>query len=141
MRQDWKKIYPNLKTTSRKKKIFDSFKDDLAAVLEYSREHSLQNNAIYLSRVAHIIWNESFEKHWHFTGSFTDNCQNGSISASLLSLIHRITGSSYDPNSKKKLTEQAYSFIITFAAHSFQQSSSKKKFGNFLPYFCTWDTT
>ena len=75
-------------------------------------------------------------KQWHFTGSFTDNCQNGSISASLFSLIHRITGS-YDPNSKDKLTEHAYSLIITFAAHSFQQSSSKKKIGNFLPYFCT----
>ena len=28
------------------------------AALEYSREHSLQNNAIHLSGVAHIKWNE-----------------------------------------------------------------------------------
>ena len=49
-----------------------------------------------------------FEKHWYFTGSFTDNCQNESISASLLTLIHRITGSSYDPHSKNKLTENTH---------------------------------
>ena len=31
---------------------------DLVAALEYSREHSLQDNAIHLSGVANIIWNE-----------------------------------------------------------------------------------
>ena len=35
---------------------------------------------------AQTIWNEIFEKHWHFTGSFNDNCQNESVSVSLLSL-------------------------------------------------------
>ena len=93
------KLNPNLEAASRKKQVFISFKDDLATALEYSQEHSLQNNATHLSRAAHIIRNEIFEKHWHFTGSFTDTCQNESVLALFLSLIHVITGSSYDPNS------------------------------------------
>ena len=97
-----------METTSRKKEVFICFKDDLVAALEYSREHSLQNNAIHLSGAAHIIWNEIFEKHWDFTGSFTDNCQNESVSAWLLSLIPRIIGSSYDPNSQNKLKIRIY---------------------------------
>ena len=43
--------------------VFISFKDDLAAALEYSREHSLQNNVIHLDRAAHIIRNKIFEKY------------------------------------------------------------------------------
>ena len=39
-----------------------------------------------LSGAAHT-WNEIFDKHWRFTVSFTDDCQNESILASLLTLI------------------------------------------------------
>ena len=42
-------------TTSRKKEVFISFKDDLAAALEYFREYSLQNNAIHLRGAADIM--------------------------------------------------------------------------------------
>ena len=75
--------------------------------LEYSQEDALQNNVINPVGVIHI-WNEIFEKHWQFTGSSTDNIQNESVSASLLSLIHRITGSSYGLNSKNKLDENMH---------------------------------
>ena len=74
-----------MEAASRKKDVFIAFKDNLAADLEYSQEHSLQSNTTHLSRAAHIR-NEIFEKHLHFTGSFTDNCQNESVSTSLLSL-------------------------------------------------------
>ena len=33
------KLYPNVETASRNKKVFNSFKDGLVAALEYFREH------------------------------------------------------------------------------------------------------
>ena len=55
LKENLLKLNKNLEVTSRKKDVFISFKDDLATALEYSREHSLQNNVIHLSRAAHII--------------------------------------------------------------------------------------
>ena len=72
---------PKLATRSFNKEDFNSFKDDFVPALEYSQEHSLQNNAIQLGGAAHIIWNDIFEKHWHYTRSFTDICQNELVSA------------------------------------------------------------
>ena len=57
------KLNSNLTTTSRKKEVFISVKDDLEAALEYPREHSLKKNVIYLNRAAYIIRIEIFEKH------------------------------------------------------------------------------
>ena len=62
MKENLLKLNPNLKTTSRTKKIFDSFKDDFVAALEYSREHSLQNNAIQLGEL-HILDGIKFLKN------------------------------------------------------------------------------
>ena len=102
------KLNPNLETTSHEKEVFFPFKDDdYVVALEYSREDALQNNVINPIGATHI-WNEIFEKHWQLTGSSTDNIQNESVSASLLSLIHRITGSFYVQNSKNKLDENMY---------------------------------
>ena len=52
------KVNQNLETNARQKQVLISFKDNLAAALEYFREHLLQNNAIYHSGAAHI-WNET----------------------------------------------------------------------------------
>ena len=81
--------------------------------MKYSRDYSQQNNAIHLSRAAQIR-KEIFYKHWRFTINFTDDCQDESILASLLSLIHRITGSSYDPNSKNKFTKNTLIHLLSF---------------------------
>ena len=62
LKENLLKLNPNLKTTSRTKKIFDSFKDDFVAALEYSREHSLQNNAIQLGEL-HILDGIKFLKN------------------------------------------------------------------------------
>ena len=56
------KLNLDLEATSSKKKGFISFKDDLAAALEYSQEHLLQNNTIRLSRAAHIHFNTVQQK-------------------------------------------------------------------------------
>ena len=75
LKENLLKLNPNLEAISRKKEVFISFKNGLVAALEYSQEHSLQNNAKQFSRAVHITQNNIFEKHWHFTSSFTDNCQ------------------------------------------------------------------
>ena len=59
--------------------------------------------------------NQFFKKLWHFTGSFTENCQNESASASLLSLIHMITSSSYDPHSENKSTENTHIPLLSLS--------------------------
>ena len=63
---------------------------------------------IHLNRVAYYIRNEFFEKNWYFTSISTDIWQNESVSALLLSMIHMITGSSDDSNSKNKFTENTH---------------------------------
>ena len=40
------------------------------------KKKKIKTKATNLSRAAQIIRNENFEKHWHITGSFTDNRQN-----------------------------------------------------------------
>ena len=75
LKENLLKLNLNLEATSRKKEVFISFKNGLAAALEYSQEHSLQNNTKHFSRSVHIIQNKIFEKDGHFTSSFTDNCQ------------------------------------------------------------------
>ena len=109
------KLNSNLTTTSRKKEVFISVKDDLEAALEYPREHSLKKNVIYLNRAAYIIRIEIFEKHWHFTSISTDIWQNESVSALLLFLIHVITSSSDDLNSRNKLNENTHIPILSLS--------------------------
>ena len=75
LKENLLKLNLNLEATSRKKEVFISFKNGLAAALEYSQEHSLQNNTKHFSRSVHTIQNKIFEKDGHFTSSFTDNCQ------------------------------------------------------------------
>ena len=62
-------VDPYLEATSYKKEVFISFGDDLAVALEYSWEHSLQNNVIHLNRAGHVI-------------HFNTLCQKGNQGAS-----------------------------------------------------------
>ena len=114
------KLYPKLETTSRKKEVFISLKDDLMVALEYSRGHSLQNNAIHLSGGAHVLHGIKFLKNIRIplVVSLIIVRMNQSQQR-FLPLMHRITGS-YDPNSKNKLKIRIFphyhfcsSFILT----------------------------
>ena len=88
--------------------------------LEYSRGHSLQNNAIHLSGGAHVLHGIKFLKNIRIplVVSLIIVRMNQSQQR-FLPLMHRITGS-YDPNSKNKLKIRIFphyhfcsSFILT----------------------------
>ena len=85
------KFNPNLKATSRKKEVFISFKDDLAAALECFQEHSLQNHAIHLSRAAHIIHFNTVRQKENSEASRHTSAKETSLSIYVAFLLHSQT--------------------------------------------------
>ena len=86
----------NIEASSSKREVYLSYKDQLAAALEYSREYGIDNNAKHLSRAARILMNDMKEKKQKFTGYYTATSQTDSIPESLLSFINMLTGSKND---------------------------------------------
>ncbi len=90
------RLNPNLEALSSKNEVYLSYKDNLAAALQYSREHSLESEAADISRAAKIIRNDILAKRSEFKGYFADNCQTAPVPESLLSFLNIVIGS-YDP--------------------------------------------
>ena len=74
-------------------KFFLSFKDYLALALKYSREHSLQNTAIHLSKTAHIIHFNTFLQKGNSVTSRHNFAKETPLSVYVAFLLHSQTGS------------------------------------------------
>ena len=73
LKEDILKLNQNLEANFRKKKIYISYKDDLAAALEYSQDNSGVSDAVHLSKAAKIARSEVVQSKLEFTGHFSCN--------------------------------------------------------------------
>ena len=89
------KLNSNLEANFHKKESYISYKDDLAAALEYSGDNSGVSDAVHLSKAEKIVRSEVVQSKLEFTGYFFRNFQVEFVPGTLLSLMHTITGSSY----------------------------------------------
>ena len=89
------KLNSNLEVNFHKKEIYNSYKDDLAATLEYSGDNSGVSDAAYLRKAEKIVRSEVVQSKLELTGYFFRDFQVESVPGALLSLMHMITDSSY----------------------------------------------
>ena len=61
LNKDILKLTWNLEANFHKKEIYISYKDDLAAALDYSRDNSGVSDAVQLSKAAKIVGSELFK--------------------------------------------------------------------------------
>ena len=92
LKEDILKLNSNLEANFHKKKIYISYKDNLAAALEYSQDNSGVSHAVQLSKAAKNLRSKVVQSKVEFTGHFSRNCQVESVPRTLFSLMHMITG-------------------------------------------------
>ena len=86
------------------------FNKDIEDATKKACEQDLHSKAIILSKAARIMRRDMFQKSQLFQGKFTQDCQNLSVTPSLLALVNMIL---YDPgrvrkeNSERILQRQA----------------------------------
>ena len=78
LKEDILKLDSNLEANLHRKEIYISYKDDLATVLEHSRDNSGVSD-VHLSKAAKIIRSEVVQSRLEFTGHFSRNCQVESV--------------------------------------------------------------
>ena len=74
LEEDIPKLNSNLEANFHKNEIYVSYKDGLAAALEYSRDNSGISDAVHLSKAAKIVQNAVVQSKLEFTGHFSRNC-------------------------------------------------------------------
>ena len=84
LKEDILKLNSDLEANFHKKEIYISYKDELAAALECSRDNSGVSDAVHLSKAAKIVRSEVVESKLEFTGHFSRNCQVESVPRTLL---------------------------------------------------------
>jgi hypothetical protein len=89
--------FPDMKAHTKGRDVLMVFNDDLGEVLQKAREHSYDEEGIFLLRAAQIIRRDMLHKSAKFNGTFTKDCQENSVPQTLLSLIRMLL---YGPSIK-----------------------------------------
>ena len=79
-------VIPDLQAHSQGRDVFLTF--DVGTAIKTACDHD--SDAMLLARAAQLVRKEMFDKIFHFDGSFKPECQQNSVSTSLLSLVNMI---------------------------------------------------
>lgn len=79
---------PGLRAQSHGRDVLLAFDEDLGGALDKVCEQD--SDAIHLARAAQIVRRDMFEDAQHFSGRFTEGCQERSVPNTLLALVNMV---------------------------------------------------
>ncbi|KAG7155157.1 hypothetical protein Hamer_G024622 [Homarus americanus] len=82
--------FPNMQEHNKGRDILLAFEDDIGDALAKACEYNHDNYAVHLLRAAQIVRRDMFTEGQGFTGSFSDKCQENSVSTLLMTLFSMI---------------------------------------------------
>ncbi|KAG7177908.1 hypothetical protein Hamer_G032046, partial [Homarus americanus] len=82
--------FPNMQEHNMGRDIILAFEDDKGDALAKACEYDHDNDAVHLLRAAQIVRRDMFTEGQGFTGSFSDKCQENSVSTLLMTLVSMI---------------------------------------------------
>ncbi|KAG7170840.1 hypothetical protein Hamer_G028174, partial [Homarus americanus] len=104
--------FPNMQEHNKGCDILLAFEDDIGDALAKACDYDHDNDAVHLLRAAQIVRRDMSTEGQGFTGSFSDKCQENSVSTLLMTLVSMILkGPSID--SPRQLTTAFLSLAST----------------------------
>jgi len=82
--------FPDMRAQRCVKHVLLALDDEIGSAISVACQQRFDEDAVYLTKAANIVWRDLFSSTFRFNNSFSENCQQNAVPSNLVLLIDMI---------------------------------------------------